>query len=86
MRVVGGELDTHEEEAELDVLMLVGIENVGVVLLHEEVGDGGDEAFTVGAVNEKNGGLGHGAALIRAFSGWMALTNEVGRTADGNAN
>jgi hypothetical protein len=71
MGVVGGELDTHEEEAELDVLMLVGIEDVRVALLHEKVGDGGDETFTVGAVDEKNGGLGHGVALIRAFFRWM---------------
>jgi hypothetical protein len=30
---VGGELDAHEEEAELDVLVLVGVEDVDVVLL-----------------------------------------------------
>ena len=65
--VVGGELDAHEEEAKLDVLVLVGVEDVGVVLLDEEVGDGGDETFAVRAVDEKNGGLGHGAELIRAF-------------------
>jgi hypothetical protein len=43
--------------------MLVGIENVGVVLLNEEVGDGGDEAFAIGAVDKKNGGFGHGADI-----------------------
>ncbi len=61
--VVGGELDAHEEEAKLDVLVLVGVEDVGVVLLNQEVGDGGDETFAVGAVDEKNGGLGHGSVI-----------------------
>ncbi len=65
--VVGGKLDAHEEEAKLDILMLVGVEDIGVVLLHKKIGNGGDETFAVGAVDEENGGLGHGAALIRAF-------------------
>lgn len=59
--LVGGELDAHEEEAKLDVLVLVGIEDVGVVLLNEEVGNGGDETFAVGAVDEKNSSLRHNA-------------------------
>jgi hypothetical protein len=63
MGIVGGELDAHEKEAKLDILMLVGVEDVGVVLVNEEVGDGGDEAFTIGAVDEKNSGLGHGADI-----------------------
>jgi hypothetical protein len=65
--MVGGKLYAHEEEAELDILMLVGIENVSVILLYKEVGNGGDETFAVRAVDEENGGLGHGSALIRAF-------------------
>ena len=64
--VVGGELDTHEEEAKFDVLVLIGIEDVGVALLNEKVGDSGDETFTVWAVDEENGGLGHSAESIKA--------------------
>ncbi|HEV2710308.1 MAG TPA: hypothetical protein VGU67_08860 [Edaphobacter sp.] len=66
--VVRSELDAHEEEAKFHILMLIGVQNIGVVLLDEKVGDGGDETFAVGAVNEKNGYLGHGDELIKAFS------------------
>lgn len=72
LKIVGGELDTHEEESKLYILVLIGVEDVGVVLLNQKVGDRGDEAFAVGAVDEENGGLGHrgtkeSAELIRAF-------------------
>jgi hypothetical protein len=72
VEVVGGELDTHEEETKLHILVLIGVEDVGVVLLNQKVGDGGDKAFAVGAVDEENGGLGHrgtneSAEFIRAF-------------------
>ena len=76
--VVGSKLDAHEEETQLDVLMLVGVENVGVVLLNEEVGDGGNETFAVGAVDEKNGSLGHSAELIRAFFRLHVEVNALG--------
>ena len=55
-----GELDAHEEEAEFGVLMLIGVQDVDVVLLHKKRHDGGDEAFAVGAVDEEGGGLGDG--------------------------
>jgi len=58
--VFGGELDAHEEEGELGVLMLVCVEDVGVVVEDEEVGDGGDDALAVGAVEEEDGCLGGG--------------------------
>jgi hypothetical protein len=37
--------------------MLVGVEDVDVVLAHQEVDDGDHEAFAVGAVDEKDGGV-----------------------------
>ena len=64
--VVGGKLDAHKKETKLYVLVLVGVEDVGVAMPDEKVGYGGDETFAVGAVDEKNGGLGHGAELIKA--------------------
>ena len=54
---VGGELDAHEEEAGFDILMLVGVEDVDVVGVDEEVDDGDDDALAVGAVDEQDGGL-----------------------------
>ena len=56
----GRELDAHEEEAEFDVLMLVGVEDVDVVVLDEEGHDRGDDAFAVGTVDEEGGGSGGG--------------------------
>jgi hypothetical protein len=83
-KIVGGELDAHEEESKLHVLMLVGVEDVGVVLMNKEVGDGGDETFAVGAVNEENGGTGHGVGLIRAFFRRGTAANCRKRTGNGN--
>ncbi len=60
MDIVGGELDAHKKESKLDILVLIGIKNIGVVLLNQKVGDSGHETFTVGAVDQKSGGLGHG--------------------------
>jgi len=59
---VGGELDAHEEEAKLDILMLVGVEDVDVVTLDEEVDDGGDDSLAVRTVDEEDCdfGIGHG--------------------------
>jgi hypothetical protein len=54
---VGGELDAHEEESEFDVLVLVGVEDVDVVGVDEEIDDGDDDALAVGAVDEQDGGL-----------------------------
>jgi hypothetical protein len=81
--VVGGERDAHEEETKLDILMLIGVENIGVVLLHQKVGNGGDETFAVGTVDEKNGGFGHGSNLIRAFFKEAATINASGRIGNG---
>ena len=62
---VGGELDTHEEEAKLDILMLVGVEDVDVVTLDEKVDYGGDDSLAVGTVDEQDGDLGIGHGLQR---------------------
>ena len=55
---VGGELDADKEEAKLDVLMLVGVEDVDVVALDQEIDDGGDDSLAVGTVDEEDGDLG----------------------------
>ena len=60
---VGGELDAHEEEAELDILMLVGVEDVDVVASDEKIHDGGDDSLAVGTVDEQDGDLGIGHCL-----------------------
>ena len=62
-RGVGHEFDAHKKEAEGSVLVLIGIEDVDVVTLHKEVGDRGDKAFAVRAVDQKDSGLGHGSML-----------------------
>ena len=54
----GGELDAHEEEAKLDILMLVGVEDVDVVTRDEEVDDGGDDSLAVGTIDEQDCGFG----------------------------
>src|ERR1035437_4617293 len=54
------ELGAHEEERGFDILVLVGVEDVDVVLIDEEVDDGDDDAFAVRAVDEQDGGLGGG--------------------------
>jgi hypothetical protein len=53
-----GPFGAHEEEAGLVVLMLIGKQNVGAVAV-EEAGDGGDETFPVGSVDEEGGGVLH---------------------------
>ncbi len=47
-------LDTHEEEAELVVLVLVGVQDVGSLIV-EKRGDARDEAFLVRAIDQENG-------------------------------
>ena len=51
-------LDAHEEQAALGVLVLVGVQDVGVVAV-EELADGGDDPLAVGAVDEQDGGVLH---------------------------
>ena len=57
-------LEQQAMEAKLDILMLVGVEDVDVVALDQEVDDGGDDSLAVGAVDEQDGDLwiriGHG--------------------------
>jgi hypothetical protein len=53
-------LDAHQEQAALGVLVLVRVQDVGVVSI-QELGDGGDNPFAVGAVDQQDAGLRHGA-------------------------
>ena len=46
----------HEEQVFHLVLMLVGVQDVGVVG-HQEVGDGGDQTLFVRAAHQQGGGL-----------------------------
>ena len=68
----GDELDAHEEEAKLDILMLVGVEDVDVVALDQEVDDGDDNSFAVGTVDKQDCDLGVG------HSGWNQITRFCG--------
>ncbi len=56
---VGRKLDPHEEQAQLHILMLIGIQNIGVIFLNQEVGDGGDQAFAVRTINKQNRSFRH---------------------------
>jgi len=38
------------------VLVLIGMQNVGAVGV-KEIGDGGDQSFAIGAIDEQNGGV-----------------------------
>ena len=64
-------LDAHEEETKGVILVLISVEDVGVLLV-EEARDAGDQAFLVGAINEE-----HGTVLCR-------LQRFAGRTFDGS--
>jgi hypothetical protein len=57
-KVIERPFDAHKEEASLVVLMLVGVNDVGAVLV-QDAGDGGDETFAVGTGDEQNGGILH---------------------------
>ena len=57
-------LDAHEEELELGVLVLVGVHDVGAVAV-EELGDGGDDAALVGAVDEQRRRVTHAGVALQ---------------------
>ena len=50
--------DAHEEQLALRVLVLVGVEDVGVVPV-QELADGGDDAFAVRAIDQQDGSVLH---------------------------
>src|ERR1022692_3226124 len=59
VEVFGIELDAHQEKAGFFVGVFIGVQDVAVVTV-DEVGDGGDFAFAVGAGDEEDGGGFHG--------------------------
>src|SRR5437588_1419450 len=59
VEVCGIEFDAHEEEVRSLVGVLVGVENIAVVLV-DEIGDGGHHPFAIGARNQQDGGVFHG--------------------------
>ena len=48
----GGELDPHEKEAKFGILVLVRVQDVHVVALHQKVDDRRDQPLAVGAVDQ----------------------------------
>jgi hypothetical protein len=57
-------LHPHQEQPRLAVLVLVGMQDVGVVPV-EKIGDGGDQTLAVGAGDEEDGGVAHQGSGIR---------------------
>src|SRR5437016_2258055 len=51
-------LNAHQEQVAQGVLVLVRVQNVGVVSV-QELADCGDNSFAVGTVNKQNAGVGH---------------------------
>jgi hypothetical protein len=51
-------LHPHEKELGFGVLMLIGVGDVGAVLV-EQVGDARHQAFAVRTIDEENGGIPH---------------------------
>jgi hypothetical protein len=54
--------NAHQEQAALGVLVLVRVQYVGVVPV-QELGDGSDNPFAVGTVDQQDACLAHGALL-----------------------
>src|SRR5450631_450933 len=61
---VGGELHAHEKEGGLDILMLVGVQDVDVVALYQEVNDGDNDALAVRAVDQKDCSFAHRIKIV----------------------
>ena len=57
-------LDAHEEEAEIVILVLIGVQDVCSVLV-EQPGHTRHQPFTVRAIDEKNGRILHAAFSLR---------------------
>ena len=55
IKIFGIELDAYQEETGFFVGVFVGVKDVATVAV-DEVGDGGDFAFGVGAGDEEDGG------------------------------
>jgi hypothetical protein len=55
IEIFGIEFDAHEEQAGFLIGVFVGVQDVAAVAI-DEVRDGGDFAFRVGAGDEENGG------------------------------
>ncbi len=68
------ELHAHKEPCRFGVGVLVGVEDVAAVP-KDEVGDGGDQSFLVGATDEEDGTGSHGLSnvLLREIEGSRRL-------------
>ena len=62
--------DAHEEQAPLGILMLIRMQDVGIMPI-QKLADSGDDPFTVAAVDQKDGSVFH-AAITRTSNGWKA--------------
>ena len=52
--------DAHQEQVALAVLVLVGVQDVGIVPV-QEFADGGNDPLAVGTVDQQDGGVLHGS-------------------------
>ncbi len=59
--------DAHQEQSAFTVLMLVSVQDVGVVAV-KEVTDGGDDSLAVGAVDQEDAGLWQRHCTLVIFS------------------
>ena len=48
--------DTHEEQAQLVILVLIGMQDICAMRI-EEIGDGGHQTLAVGTINQQNGSV-----------------------------
>ncbi len=64
VKISGIEFDPHEEQAGFFVGVFVGMEDVAAVAI-DEIGNGGDFAFGVGAGDEEDGGGSHVVGMAR---------------------
>ena len=55
IEIIEPPLDPHEEQAGFVILMLIGVHDVGAALV-EKHRDTGDQALSIGAVDEERGG------------------------------
>jgi hypothetical protein len=65
-KVIQRPFHPHEKQAGLVVLVLVGVDNVGSVLI-KNAGDRGDKAFAVRARDKEDGGILHSKGRQPAF-------------------
>ncbi len=54
---LGRKLDSHEEQPSLNILVLIRIQDIDVISLHQEVDDRHNNTLAVRAINQQDGSL-----------------------------